>query len=383
MESIETKFRKKGLCGIQNLGNTCYMNSVLQVLSNIPYLTKYFLENDYLEERNIKSEHYSLMKAYKKVLEKLWDNNSVVHGEIRQFKSILDKTLTSFCGNEQHDANEFMVQFLDSLHEALKCEYEITFSGEPINERDRIQLEATKKFWDHYESQYSKITDLFSGQNYSKVTTMKTNEVTEIFEPFYQVSLPITDETRTLRDCFKEYSKPCELKDDNKYYCRKSKEMVDAIKEDKFVKAPNVLIVVLKRFDMMGNKNGKLIRFPLDDLSIKKYFVGYEKNLARYKCIGIVNHMGTLHYGHYTAYARNIDNEWYEYNDTDVSTTMGAKEVISSKAYILVYLRNDLDEIKYDITEDNSLEVVDDEEEEEEGEEAVEVEDETDYITFG
>ena len=377
MDSIETKFRKKGLCGIQNLGNTCYMNSVLQVLSNIPYLTKYFLENEYLEERNVRSEHYSLMKAYKKVLEKIWENNSVVHSEIKQFKSILDKTLTSFSGHEQHDANEFMVQFLDSLHESLKCEYEIIFSGEPKNERDRLQLAATKKFWEYYGKQYSKITDLFSGQNYSKVTTLKTEEVTEVFEPFYQISLPITDKTHTLRDCFKEYAKPCELKDDNKYYCGKSKKLVDAIKLDKFIKAPNVLIIVLKRFDMMGNKNSKFIRFPLDDLSIKKYFVGYEKNLAQYKCIGIVNHMGTLHYGHYTAYARNIDNEWYEYNDSDVSTTVGAKEIISSKAYILVYLRKDLDEIKYDDIDTSIDSEAEDKDEKEINEKA------EDYISFG
>ena len=352
MESIEDKYRKKGLCGIRNVGNTCYMNSVLQVLSNIPYLTKYFLENEYLEERNVKSEHYSLMKAYRKVLEKLWENNSVVNAEIRHFKSVLDRTLTSFKGHDQHDANEFMVQFLDSLHEALKCEYEIDFEGEPENERDRLQLGANKVFWKHYEKQHSKITELFSGQNYSKITTMETGEITEKFDPFYQVCLPINDETRTLRDCFKEYSKQIELTEDNKYYCSKKEGLVDATREDKFIKAPNVLIIVLKRFNMMGQKNGKYIRFPLDDLSIKKYFVGYEKNQAKYKCIGVVNHMGSLSFGHYTAYARNIDNKWYEYNDADVSTTSGEREIVSSKAYILVYLRKDLDEIKYDETDD-------------------------------
>ena len=42
-ESLVHRGGAKGICGLQNLGNTCFMNSGLQCLSNIPELTKYFL----------------------------------------------------------------------------------------------------------------------------------------------------------------------------------------------------------------------------------------------------------------------------------------------------------------------------------------------------
>ena len=86
-----------------------------------------------------------------------------------------------------------------------------------------------------------------------------------------------------------------------------------------FWKTPNILIIVLKRFDNEGNRKDFEVSFPLSDLNLEKYCVGYDKFKSKYDLYAICNHEGNANYGHYWAYCKNQNNKWYNYNDTDVS----------------------------------------------------------------
>lgn len=96
-------------------------------------------------------------------------------------------------------------------------------------------------------------------------------------------------------------------------------------------KTPPVLIISLKRFKYVGALNNKIttyINFPLRDFHV---------NNDTYDLYGVVNHMGDLNYGHYTSII-NMNGQWMCFDDGIYYTIRKEEEVISSRAYILVYV---------------------------------------------
>ena len=79
------------------------------------------------------------------------------------------------------------------------------------------------------------------------------------------------------------------------------------------------------------------MHFPLDNLDIRKYANGYSKEKYVYELCGVCNHSGNVMGGHYTAYVKNIDNEWYSFNDTQVNKIADKSKIISTYAYCLFY----------------------------------------------
>jgi ubiquitin C-terminal hydrolase len=80
-----------------------------------------------------------------------------------------------------------------------------------------------------------------------------------------------------------------------------------------------------------------LISFPLEDLNLSKYVIGYKKESYVYDLYGICNHSGNVYGGHYTACVKNANGKWYHFNDTIVTEVTNLNDLITPKAYCLFY----------------------------------------------
>jgi len=165
----------------------------------------------------------------------------------------------------------------------------------------------------------------------------------------------------TLGDCLDEFGKPEILSQDDAWYCPRCKEHRRASKTFEVWKAPDILVVHLKRFSSQARMRDKLdvlVDFPIEglDLSTRLAIQDDEKSPI-YDLFAVDNHYGGLGGGHYTSYAQNyIDKKWYEYNgmfdeeprcdegmltgaDSSVSRRSDPKVVVTSAAYLLFYRR--------------------------------------------
>ena len=162
----------------------------------------------------------------------------------------------------------------------------------------------------------------------------------------------------TLDQCFKTFTKPERLDDNNMWYCSKCKEHVRALKTMKLWRLPNILVVHLKRFEfkhaLRRDKLDTFVDFPLDGLNMTRHcaasfstskqppFVDAEIP-AEYDLFAIVNHFGRMGFGHYTAFARRWDEtgmtkDWALFDDSSVRSC-SAESVVTPAAYVLFYRR--------------------------------------------
>ena len=118
---LNEKENKNGLVGLNNLGNTCYMNTGLQCLSNCELLTKYFLGKYYqsfVNKDNPIGSGGEIVEKYSQLINHIWHGDRDYISPI-QFKNAFGKMYTAFSGSRQQDTQEFISYLLDSLHEDL------------------------------------------------------------------------------------------------------------------------------------------------------------------------------------------------------------------------------------------------------------------------
>ncbi|XP_054823916.1 ubiquitin carboxyl-terminal hydrolase 10-like isoform X2 [Prosopis cineraria] len=183
---------RNGLAGLQNLGNTCFMNSAIQCLVHTPPLVKYFLQ-DYSEEINVDNPlgmHGELALAFGELLRKLWSSGRSAVAP-RAFKGKLARFAPQFSGYNQHDSQELLAFLLDGLHEDLNRVKQKPYI-EMKDSDGRPDEEVAYECWkNHIARNDSLIVDVCQGQYKSTLVCPVCRKISITFDPFMYLSLPL------------------------------------------------------------------------------------------------------------------------------------------------------------------------------------------------
>lgn len=317
-EQSGSSLKKQG--GLQNIGNSCYLNSVIQCLLHCDPIRDYFVKGRFKSEINSRSKTKGkCADATSSLFEDLLSGRTSSPSSV---KSAVNRFSGLFRGTSQEDAQEFLRWYLEALHEDVQ----------KVTTKPRItkEAESAREAWSQYTSrENSQIVDLCVGQLKSSLTCSHCGYVSNVWDPFWDLSVPLPSGARNVEDCLEEFRKEETLDGSEKPKCEKCKERRRMKKKFDVEKAPRVLAIHLKRFgDSLGYSRSKITR----NISFQQDF---RLGGRGYELRAVCNHSGGVGGGHYIAYGKT-DAGWFEYNDSHVSK-ISESQLVSPNAYLLFY----------------------------------------------
>ncbi|NXU51395.1 UBP19 hydrolase, partial [Turnix velox] len=205
VEDDEDEDEKKKVClpgftGLVNLGNTCFMNSVIQSLSNTRELRDYFHDRSFESEINYNNPLGTggrLAIGFAMLLRALWKGTHHAF-QPSKLKAIVASKASQFTGYAQHDAQEFMAFLLDGLHEDLNRIQNKPYT-ETVDSDGRPDEVVAEEAWQRHKMRNdSFIVDLFQGQYKSKLVCPVCSKVSITFDPFLYLPVPLPQKQKVL-----------------------------------------------------------------------------------------------------------------------------------------------------------------------------------------
>lgn len=307
---------EKPIGGLMNIGSTCYINTSIQCLANCKLFIECILENSKIEEN-------TLIFELKSLLTDLYINKHSI--KPYRFINALQENITEIIIHEQNDINEFISLFIEKINKNICYDN----SSDSSDFTDINFFELTKK-------EYSSIIPIFYGLSLNKITCRNCNEEKINNELFLNLMLPLNNDSKTLYDCFDLYFKDEVLEE---WSCNNCHSKNNNIKQNRLSKVPYILIVSLKKFTSLLEKNNNSIQIPLK-LDISKYCV-YKNTIYNNKIFllkSIACHIGDLNSGHYYSII-NKNDSWYIIDDLKI-TIINSIEMLNNmlnNAYVYFY----------------------------------------------
>ena len=327
--------------GLQNIGQTCYMNASLQCLTNIYRISDNLLAM--FNHNNISIQQQPLTYVYTSLLfEFKTTNQSYIIPQT--FKATLEELNPLFQGNQASDAKDFIFFMIERLHQELKP------PENPLNNFEQIdflkqELEAKNqmltlnKFLNEFNHNISIISKTFYGITRSIMKCEGCQNMKYSFQTFNILNFilkKVSDDkkkelgeyypnnyTINLYDAFYNENKRENLTGENMIYCNTCKGLKNGWVEQSIYQLPKIMIIILNR-----GKNNKDYRdqFQIDEVidfnNCQNIMCNIDNNnkYKKFYLCGIIKHLGESgSNGHFISYFRNsLNQKFYCYNDASV-----------------------------------------------------------------
>jgi len=356
-------YKDKGLSGLANMGNTCYVNSCLQILSHTYEFNDFLSKNggEYKSRLNHKVDSV-LLHEWDKLRIMMWTENCIISpgGFVSAMQKIARmKHMDLFSGFQQNDVAEFLMFLMDCFHTALAREVEMKVHGVARNATDRAAKECYEMMAGMYKKQYSEVLNIFYGVQVSLIESLHSSNSSVLStkpEPFCILNLSFPPASNSgmnafravsIFDCMDHHCAPEVLSGENAWFNEATGQLQDVQKRLSFWSLPNVLIIVLKRFEMNARGGLRKIQVPVDvpcsRADFSQYVHGYNRESYVYDLFGVCNHHGGSPMGgHYTATIKNANGKWYGCNDTIVrEVPLSGDSIVSNLPYCLFYRKRE------------------------------------------
>ncbi len=331
-------FKNAKKCGLANIGATCYINTIIQLLGHsYPFLIMVLTK----QNENLSN---SLFIELQEIFKLMW----IDHHSLRPIKFLksLQSKFNFININNQQDIHEILLLILNKLNEELKVSVkyqEYKYSNEISN---IIGNKCDKEWYNYHKKEYSEIIELFFGQsmNQIKCSNAKCQTLHHSYDYFSILEIAIPNkENLDLNDCIKAHFAPHYLNSDSKdkeWKCDKCDSFHKNKKVLKIWKMPPILLICLKRFEFNLNKKEMIkndidIKIP-EELLFEKYIIAPKTNV-KYKYIGSAIHLGKYNYGHYITLIKNTEDFVIIDDETIRILDKNTGNKLLEKSYILLY----------------------------------------------
>ena len=313
--STSTEKSDVRLKGLYNLGNSCWMNSTLQILCHLPVfsqsnqpmcssfsnLREQLLETEMADPKK-KSKSYAIRP--------------------NQFVSVLNQKLDFLDVREQQDANEFLILFLDLIRNE---------EGGRSNCLQSNNLDEVKQCLS------TPLDRLFGFIMKKEIKCSSCNQSKFLYERSASLSLfiPVAGST-TLDECLQMFFS--DSSPDDRHECEFCSQMADCIMTPSLIEdcLPEVLVIHLSRFRY--GKNGFVKNNIHIDFDEQLNLMPILNIDAKYHLLGFITHYGTIDMGHYTALAK-VNHKYYLFDD-DTVTAVDKESGFQLQPYIMFYIKD-------------------------------------------
>ena len=344
--------------GLANLGNTCFLNVVLQALRLSPPIGQLCLAPD-IESRK-ESNKQNLLKEFQTLIRDFW-KAAVPNGAKptllpRRFHGAFIRTIQE-TGDDWHrygqqsDAAETIQYILNGIHDAIYKSVVMKVVGNARNQDEMAYIRAINSWGSFFAKEYSPIIENYNGQTQTDVICEACKAVSTRYEPWLMLKVPLPGDTTpnrvkqnaTLTDCLNLGFADDSIDD---YQCDTCKTKGKAIIRNRISNFPPVIILTLKRFTNTMQKVGGNVQWDMNSIDMRPWAAfradPFNKSymVPTYETTAVIEHQGSFRGGHYQMYAKQ-DGVWNEYDDNNVRQVPG-ETVLNNDIYIAFLTRTTL-----------------------------------------